>query len=65
MKELIDSFLDYLSVERALAKNTIVAYRADLNLYLDFIQQRQIPVLSKVTKNDIVEFMLSQKAEGI
>ncbi len=65
MKELIDSFLDYLSVERALAKNTIVAYRADLNLYLDFIDQHGILVFSKVTKNDIVEFMLVQKAQGI
>ncbi|MCX5668961.1 MAG: site-specific tyrosine recombinase XerD [Candidatus Omnitrophica bacterium] len=65
MKELIDSFLDYLSVERALAKNTILAYRADLNLYLDFIDQRGIVVLSKATKNDIVEFMLFQKAQGV
>lgn len=65
MKELIDSFLDYLSVERALAKNTIVAYRADLHLYLDFIGQRGITVFAKVSKNDIVEFMLSQKAAGI
>ncbi|MCX5699319.1 MAG: site-specific tyrosine recombinase XerD [Candidatus Omnitrophica bacterium] len=65
MKELIDSFLDYLSVERALAKNTILAYRADLNLYLDFIGQRGILTLSKAVKNDIVEFMLFQKAQGI
>ena len=65
MKELIDSFLDYLLVERALAKNTVVAYRADLNLYLDFIEQRGIVILSKVAKNDIIEFMLFQKAQGI
>jgi len=65
VKELIDSFLDYLSVERALAKNTILAYRADLNLYLDFINQRGIFVLSKATKNDIIEFMLFQKAQGV
>jgi integrase/recombinase XerD len=65
MRELIDSFLDYLSVERALSKNTILAYRTDLNLYLDFIDKRGIVALSKVTKNDIIEFMLFQKAEGI
>jgi len=65
VKELIDSFLDYLLVERALAKNTVVAYRADLNLYLDFIEQRGIVILSKVAKNDIIEFMLFQKAQGI
>jgi len=65
VKELIDSFLDYLSVERALAKNTILAYRADLNLYLDFLEKRSIQILSKAAKNDIVEFMLSQKEQGV
>ncbi|MDD5108056.1 MAG: site-specific tyrosine recombinase XerD [Candidatus Omnitrophica bacterium] len=65
MKELIDSFLGYLSVERALAKNTIIAYRQDLNIYLDFIIKRKIEALSKVAKNDIVEFMLSQKDGGV
>jgi len=65
VKELIDSFLDYLSVERALAKNTIMAYRQDLNIYLDFIIKRGIEALSKVSKNDIVEFMLSQKDNGV
>jgi len=65
MKELIDSFLDYLSVERALAKNTILAYRQDLNLYLDFMIKRGIEALSKVTKNDIIEFMLFEKDKGV
>jgi len=65
MKELIDSFLDYLSVERGLAKNTIVAYREDLNIYLDFMIKRGIDALSKVSKNDIIEFMLFQKDAGI
>ncbi|MDD5724517.1 MAG: site-specific integrase, partial [Candidatus Omnitrophica bacterium] len=65
MKELIDSFLDYLSVERALARNTISAYRADLNLYLDFMEKRGITLLSKISKNDVVEFMLFQKSGGI
>ncbi|MFA5093050.1 MAG: site-specific tyrosine recombinase XerD [Candidatus Omnitrophota bacterium] len=65
MKELIDSFLDYLSVERALAKNTILAYRQDLNIYLDFMTKRGINALSKVSRNDIVEFMHSEKDKGV
>ncbi len=65
MKELIDSFLDYLSVERALAKNTILAYRQDLNMYLDFMIKRGMEALSKITKSDIVEFMLSEKDKGV
>jgi integrase/recombinase XerD len=65
MKELIDSFLDYLSVERGLAKNTIIAYREDLNIYLNFMIKRGISALSKITKNDIIEFMLSEKDKGV
>jgi integrase/recombinase XerD len=65
MKELIDSFLDYLSVERGLAKNTVIAYRQDLNIYLDFMVERKVAVLSKIVKNDIIEFMLCQKEKGI
>ncbi len=64
MKELIDSFLDYLSVERGLAKNTIAAYRQDLNAYLDFMAGRGINAISRISKGDIVEFMLSEKEKG-
>ena len=65
MKELIDSFLDYLSVERGLAKNTIISYRLDLRTYLDFIATLGITALSKIAKNNITDFMFSQKEKGI
>jgi len=65
MKELIDTFLNYLSVERGLANNTIMSYRKDLNFYLDFLNQRHIDALSKITKNNITNFMLAQKDKGI
>jgi len=65
MKELIDSFLDYLTVERGLAKNTTIAYRRDLNIYLDFIIGRGRNALSQISKNDITDFMLFAKEKGI
>jgi len=65
MKELIDTFLNYLSVERGLSNNTTLAYREDLSSYLDFISSRHIAALSKVNKNDITNFMLAQKDKGI
>ena len=65
MKELIDTFLNYLSVERGLARNTIISYREDLNSYMDFIARQKINALSKITKNDIINFMLSQKDKGV
>ena len=65
MKELIDSFLDYLTVERGLAKNTTVAYRRDLNIYLDFIIGLGRNALSQISKNDITDFMLFPAGELI
>lgn len=65
MKELIDIFLNYLSVERGLSNNTIISYRNDLNAYLDFIAGYNINSLCRITKNDIVNFMLGQKDKGI
>jgi integrase/recombinase XerD len=65
MRELIDVFLNYLSVERGLSRNTIISYREDLNSYLRFLESRSVDALSKTTKSDITSFMLSQKDRGI
>ena len=42
MKEFIDEFMNYLSVERGLAKNTLLAYRRDLEKYIDYLSQKGI-----------------------
>lgn len=65
MKELIETFLDYLSVERGLSANTILAYRKDLNLYLDYLSEKKIGSLSQAPRNYITDFMFSQKDKGI
>jgi integrase/recombinase XerD len=65
MEELIDSFLDYLSVERGLAKNTIASYRVDLRRYLAFISASGISALSKISKSNIMDFMLAEKEKGV
>lgn len=40
-KELIEFFIDYLSLERGLAYNTIVSYRYDLSKYYEFVVQKR------------------------
>lgn len=65
MKELVETFLNYLSVERGLSFNTLVSYRGDLKEYAAFLSERSAGALSGVTRNDIVEFMSAQKARGI
>jgi integrase/recombinase XerD len=65
MKELIDTFLDYLSVERGLSNNTIISYREDLTSYLDFMEKSHIDALSKIARQNITNFMISQKDKGL
>jgi len=65
MRELIETFLNYLAVERGLANNTILSYREDLHTYLDFIEKSDIDALSKISRNSITDFMFNQKEKGI
>ncbi|MFZ2602904.1 MAG: site-specific tyrosine recombinase XerD [Candidatus Omnitrophota bacterium] len=65
MRELIETFLNYILVERGLAKNTILSYKDDLGFYMDFLQSRSINALSATSRNDITNFMLNQKDKGI
>src|SRR3989338_1866400 len=65
MYELIDTFLNYLSVERGLSQNTILSYQRDLKAYMSFIALNKIDALSKTTKDEVISFMLSQKDKGL
>jgi len=65
MLELIENFLNYLSVERGLAQNTLLSYREDLKYYAEFLSGKKIDALSKTSRNDIINFMLSQKDKGL
>jgi len=65
MKELVENFLNYLTVERGLSNNTVVSYREDLNSYLSFMQKCKIDALTKITKENITDFMLQERQKGI
>ena len=66
MHELIDIFLNYLSVERGLSQNTIMAYRRDLKAFLDYLtDQQHINSLDKTNKNQITDFMFMLKRKGL
>lgn len=53
---LTDSYLRHLSIERGMAKNTISAYRSDLDRYQEFLQTRNIDNPNLVTELMVREF---------
>lgn len=65
MKILVEEFLQYLSVERGLAINTIDAYRRDLHKYINYLEKNKIQTFASVKRNQITEFMLSLKDKGL
>ena len=59
---LLQGFIDYLYIKKALAENSILAYKSDIMKFLDFIKrQKEALFPDKLTHNDIIEFLLEQK----
>ena len=49
-----DSYVNYLRSECHLAENTVMAYRRDLNRFLDWLGSRSIPRLTVSQLSDFV-----------
>jgi len=64
MSTLVEQFLDYLTVERGLAKNTIESYRRDLLKYQEYLK-RKGAVVEKIARSDIQNFLLYIKDKGL
>jgi len=61
----IDRFIDYLSLERGLSKNTLAAYARDLYTFSSFLRKRHINSFKDVERSNITDFMFSQKDKGL
>ncbi len=65
MKELLEEFFNFLSVEKGLSKNTLSSYKNDLNKYIGYLENNKIDSIDKVKRSDITNFLLSRKDKGI
>lgn len=61
MEQQINFFLDYLSVERGLADNTIVSYRFDLKQFQAFCNRRKIVAVEGVDRAVVLNYLLELK----
>jgi integrase/recombinase XerD len=61
----IDSFLDALTVERGLARNTIEAYSRDLNRLANFLKTRGVKAWDESGTVHLRSFLASLRASGL
>jgi len=61
LDELAEQFLNYLSVERGLARNTISSYQTDLKKFSSFLKEKGETLVDNVTREDIREFLMDLK----
>ncbi|MBI4394585.1 MAG: site-specific tyrosine recombinase XerD [Candidatus Omnitrophica bacterium] len=62
LQEHVKDFINYLSVEKQLAKNSLLAYESDLKKYLSFLESKKIKNLAQVTRSHITQFLFYEKA---
>jgi integrase/recombinase XerD len=64
METLLEQFLDFLTLERGLSKNTRLAYRNDLTAFLRFLHKRACSSLNQVQRRDVLDFLVHEKSLG-
>ena len=57
----IHDFINYLSVEKGLAQNSLLAYESDLKKYADFLDDKKIGSFKHVTRNHVTQFLFHEK----
>lgn len=68
MYSYLQNFINYLSVERGLAPNTLESYGRDLNQYITYLKEKKgitsAKELPKTTQATVVGYLLNLQAKG-
>jgi integrase/recombinase XerD len=65
LQGLIAQFLDWLSFEKGLSKNTFLSYGYDLEQYREFVEDDLGVDISEISRADVQEHLFSMKARGL
>ncbi len=65
MQKHFDQFLNFVQVEKGLAKNTITSYGRDLIKFINSLKKKGINDLTTVSRLDIMSFLLELKEAGL
>ncbi|MDR2426219.1 MAG: site-specific tyrosine recombinase XerD [Endomicrobium sp.] len=64
INKTLNDFISYITVEKGLSKNTISAYRSDLNKFFEFCKKKALEP-ENLQHNDITDFLWEIKNEGL
>jgi integrase/recombinase XerD len=65
MNDLIDEYLNFLTVEKGVSYNTIEAYSRDLNRYVCFIKKCGIQTVTDITPDDVISYLTELRKDGL
>ena len=65
MKEATGLFLDYVSIEKGLSKNTRQAYARDLGRYAAYLKKTHVANFEAATRDHIMDFLLEERERGL
>ena len=65
MNAFLESFLDYISLERGLSINTRKAYADDIGQFLNDLTLKGVTSLSQVSRKQILDHLMAMKARGM
>lgn len=65
LSQPVEDFFVFLSVEKGLAKNSLVSYRFDLEKYLAYLSKLGKNDLSEVTHENVTDFLFHLKDKGL
>ena len=55
---LLDSYMEFIKVEKGLSSNTILAYTADLSKFISFLENKKLSDIKRIQRKHIVEFTI-------
>jgi integrase/recombinase XerD len=64
LQESLQDYLNYLSVERGLAKNTLESYGRDLHQYLEYLSEKKRLDLANTSQATVIGYLLQLQAKG-
>jgi integrase/recombinase XerD len=64
-KEYLNSFLNFLKLEKGLSENTIISYKLDLGRYLNFLSEKKIENPDKISEELLSKFLSILRTVGL